>query len=287
MATTTTRPGGGLRRSPSHHPRALLRPRVRVRHHPGHRVHRRAPDPGGHARGVDPARAHLVGVGRLRLAGHDDPLRRGPRPDPALHRHGHDADHLDRAARGVRGCARRLRRLAVDPDRHGPRLRDRPIPAPRPVRNRRAGRPRDGRRRPQVRRTGGCGDDPPARRLLPRWLGPDRALLGSSRHGHRGRLLGRRRRVGAEPRALRRAARPDRDHRARRVHRGHRGRGVGPAPVPGDQRDRPARAGHRGVPVVGLLRHHRAGRGAEPERPDRSRPQPRRPGCLQRACTGR
>ena len=145
------RPRGGLRGASGHDPRALLRPRVRVRHHPGHRVHRRAPHARGHARGVDPARAHLVGVGRLRLAGNDDPLRRGPGAGPAVHGHGHDADHLDRAARGVRGCARRLRRLVVDPDRGGPGLRGRPVPAPGPVRPRRARGPGDGRGGPQVR----------------------------------------------------------------------------------------------------------------------------------------
>ncbi|CAA9480537.1 MAG: hypothetical protein AVDCRST_MAG30-768, partial [uncultured Solirubrobacteraceae bacterium] len=234
--------------------RAVLRPRLRLRAHPGHGVHGRRSD----LRGDGPRPAHpgarLVGVVGLHVA---DEHRR-PRADaPAARDVRGDGGDARRGARDPRGVRRRRRDL-------GPRVHRRAGAARGAVLGRR------GRRRgARAQRPLPDGLDRPRRRAHPprrprlRRLGPHAAVGSRGPPGLRDRDLP----VGLGElararRALLRALRPRDDHRVRRVDRRDRDRGGRPrARDPGD-RLRARGRGRRLPALVGVLRPLRAGRRA-------------------------
>ena len=190
-----TRAGG--RRGTGHAARALLRPHLRLRDHPGHRLRRRGSDLGRPDQRAARARRALVGVGRVRLADEHDQPRGGRGPDRDVRRDGRDADR-------VTGGAGRLRRRRL-PLRVRVRLRsDR---ASRALRDRRAGRPRPARGNRPARRGDGDRRRAPVPGRRPRRSSPG-GCVGARARARPARRL-HRRRQGLAPlrRPLRRAAR--------------------------------------------------------------------------------
>ena len=203
------------RRASGHPARALLRPGLRVRVHPGHEPARGRPDVGWSLPRDARPRGALVGVERLRVADERDGRRRGRRPAGDARLDGGDV----RRRPGGPGRLRRRRRLfgvayllvrllhlvlsAIvsrdDPDRRGAIVRFAPTAIARRLAARAGRLPR--RRRAHRGLAGRAGD------RLPR-PGRDR----------------RRTRLEGRARALRRAARADHPDRARRVPHRHRPR---------------------------------------------------------------
>ena len=214
-ATTTTMPAeprdDGRRGAEGHPARAVLRPRLRLRLHPGHRADGGQPDLGGPRPGDARPGGGLVGVGRLRLADQLAALRRRHRPRRAAGRDGGDAD---RGARRPAGVRRRLGRLRD-------RLLRRPRDPHRRLRLRRARRQQP-RGDPQPRPGPARGAGADRARRLPRRRRGGRALGRRPADRLRHAVRARRQRLHRLALALPRALRPDRDHRPRRVDRRHR-----------------------------------------------------------------
>ncbi len=254
-------PRGG-RRPAREHARAVLRPRLRLRHHAGVAPAARAPRLAG--RGAVRVRAArgLVVVELHRL-GHERAQPRLDRGPPAADRAdaAQPADG-DRDPRRLRGAGAPVRgQLRGDPDRaplvphvRGGRARHDRAPArgahPRLVRG--GGRALDRGRA----RGGGGADDPVARGAGARLRRPARDLLAAGTAAHR------RRGVGDRHGALRRALPAVHHHRPRRDDRHHR-RDDGRARADDADRGRlRARLPVHGRAVVALLQLRRRGRGA-------------------------
>ena len=111
--------------------RALLRSRLRVRHHPGHRLPRRQLDLGWPAARHVPPRRAVVGLGGVCLA-HQHPESGGRRrPDRRVRVDGRHADRLAGHAARIRRRRRRLRHRLL----HRARPPSRPLCDCRPRRS--------------------------------------------------------------------------------------------------------------------------------------------------------
>ena len=171
----------GGARGEGHPARALLRPRLRLRLHPGHRPDGREPDLGGRRPGHARAGGRVVGVERLRVADQRPALRRRDRAGRAARGDGRDAG---RGARGAGGVRRRLGRLRL-------RLLRRPRDPHRRLHLRRARRRRP-RRDPRPRSGPARGAGADRRRRVPRRRRrrrpldrrPDHRLRDAVRAGH-------------------------------------------------------------------------------------------------------
>ncbi|CAA9210029.1 MAG: hypothetical protein AVDCRST_MAG20-153, partial [uncultured Acidimicrobiales bacterium] len=273
-------PAARARPAVRHVRRAVLRPRLRLRRHPGHGAHRRRPHGGrgGPLAGAVLARVVVVDAVHLdpQPGGHRAHARAGVHPPRHRRRlrHGH----------GGVGCLRVRPALVRRPLPRGPPARAGPPGARRP----RAG----GHRRPPRRvAVGGHVDGRPPRRAggrVRRRPGQDVAV--GPRHRRRpGRRVVRRAGVplGPPPRPLRRAPRAVRHHRPGGVaDRGRHRRGLRRA-HPGADRRGGSSPRRRVPPVVDVLRvaeggvaggpagHHATGRGSRGQ--GRLQPRPLRP----------